>query len=215
MLRNVFLIFITLISAFGAGVWMGKNPNKLNQKLGIEKSNIKILVTDTDLLPANWQLWESKIRAKITIQAVPTLDKFSELTDTADLIFANQEWLRLSRAKGLKVEQLNILDKKISKNISVDFLTSNAQQQGWIPFWWEIKENKLVVYSWLLHKTTPEHTKKATELLELLIDKQTVLNWIDDIDLNTTFKSLDESFIPEEKKASYLRKIKFPDNVKK
>lgn len=210
MIKNGILFILTIGVGFACGVWMGQHPNELPQKLGIQDTAIRILISDTELLPADWQLWESKIRSKIDIRQVSSLDKFNDQTEGADLIFTSQEWLRLSRVKGERFDKYKKLEQKILKNVSVDFMTVQTQQEGWIPFWWEANENNLNIYSWVLHKTTEVRLQKALELLQLIIDKNTVLGWIDDTDMKTTFMSLDESFIPEEKKASYLRKNKFP-----
>lgn len=210
MLRNLLTLFITLGAAFGIGVWVGQHPNELPEKLNFKSTEIKILVSDSQFLPTDWKTWEAKVRVKINLIEAKNFDKFNDLTDSVDLIFATQDWLRMSHAKGYKFAGSKSIEKLIADNVSPDFLTDQARENSWIPYWWTLDKDHLVIFSWVLRKTGPARYKKSVDLLEFLLNKAVVINWLDDVPYKTTFSSLETSSIKDDKKASQIRKIKFP-----
>jgi hypothetical protein len=210
MVRNFFTFLITLSAAFGIGFWIGQHPNELAEKLNLKSTEIKILVSDSQFLPTDWKTWEAKVRVKIDLIEAKNFDKFNDLTDSVDLIFATQDWLRMSHAKGYKIAASKSIEQLVYSNVSPDFLTTQARENNWIPYWWTIDKDHLVIFSWVLRRVGPSRYKKSVDLLEFLLNKNVVINWLDDVPYKTTFNSLEESSIKDDKKASQIRKIKFP-----
>jgi hypothetical protein len=210
MFRNLTTLLITLAAAFGVGVWVGQHPNEWPEKLNFRSTQIKILVSDSQFLPTDWKTWEAKVRVKIELIEAKNFDKFNDLTDSVDLIFATQDWLRMSHAKGYRINGSTTVEQLVNQNISADFLTTQARENNWIPYWWTLDKDRLVVFSWVLRRSSKARYKKSVDLLEFLLNKNVVLNWLDDVPFKTTFSSLETSSITEEKKASQVRKIKFP-----
>jgi len=198
---------IFILVCFGIGYWTGLHPRILEQYINLTQREILFYVDDPELfspLTKEHLVNSSHVRIKY----------ISENPETADICLFNLESYKKIEANTIptsmtkKEIQISNQINSFRKRISPDFLIQELESTRALPVLWKYDKKKIdikILFPRL--KVNSSLNQKIYDIFNALFDAEFQQPWIVRSNWGTTLLKLDESFLPEEKKAIYIRKL--------
>jgi len=192
------LTLAIIASFYGIGYGIGYKPQIFSEFIDLTQSEVLFYVQDPQLLP-------SSLRAQILTQSQVRIRFIVDDPDVADISL-----LDLSTVQSYQ-PLLDLKDRSdwntLFQKVSPDFQTSLFQQKHLLPLLWRLQDKTLkVVGLWIPN----EKTNKWSSILrveKVMLQEDFQKTWLSSITWGTTILKMDETSLPESRKASAIRSL--------
>jgi hypothetical protein len=204
MKKALILAICTLVLGLSVGFYMGGFPHHWRSVFNLPLPKVKILTQREDVFSAEVVaaiFHMSGILVEPTV--IANFDEFLLLSKEFDLYLADSTWLR----KMTPILNDRLIDSKLTKKISNDFLTEQVERSNALPLFWRVEQvnEKYNFTIWAVAENKQSINKNIFEIINLLYNRTLNQYWLNKLDLASCLKLAEDFKLPMEKKPSYLR----------
>ena len=183
-----------------AGVWMGEHPRVFSKYIRLTKPEITIYISDPQIMTPSLQtVISAKAQLKLNFVTDPENISSAEIWigEFADL--AGREVLTDMKEK----KDWDTLFQKVSP----DFRLSLFQAKHYLPVLWRLDRGMVRVLGIRRASDKTEYDRELLSVEKVFLSEDFQEEWLQRINWNTTLLKLDDSSIPESRRASAIRKV--------
>ena len=197
--REIILAALVLVFYF-MGVFVGKHPSVFSSYIRITQTELKVFVADPSQFPTALQSLVSA-KAQMQISWIFSEDKIS----SADLWLG--DFADLSRREILADEIERQDWQNLLQKVSPDFRLALFQKKHFLPLLWRQDNGLIRVLGLRINNENSVHRKEILALEQAFLADDFQKSWLQRVTWNTTLLRLDEAAIPEDRRASAIRRI--------
>ena len=187
-----------LIGFYLLGFGVGHRPQIFADFIDLTQNQVLLYLQNPDLLPeAQRSLLLSRTQVKIRFTG--------EDPDVADMLFLNFKSLP---------EQHSLVERRENndwlayfQNISPDFQLETFRQKHFLPILWQLEKGQMQIYGLWIPNEKSSKWSSLKSILQNLLNLDFQKNWLQNVTWGTTLLKMDESSLPEKRKASAIRNL--------
>jgi hypothetical protein len=191
---------VLVVLFYLVGVWIGKHPLVFSKYIHLTQSEVIVFVADPEMVPISLQtIVSAKAQMKVIFETDPEKISSSDLWLSEYAALASREIL---------ADQKELKDwDKLFELVSPDFRLSLFQNKQFLPLLWRNDKGSIHVAGLRFATDTKASRRDLLALEQVFLAESFHEAWLKRTDWNTTLLKLDDSSVPEARRASALRKI--------